>query len=62
MQNESLSLSLSLKYVILKSKMADVLEWPILHHREMSQFFDFQDGSRPPAWIFKIKIFNSLAL
>jgi len=34
---------------------ADALEKPILHHHQISWFFDFQDGGRPPFWIFKIK-------
>jgi len=37
---------------------------PILHHHEISQLFDLQDGGRPTAWIYKIEIeiFNSCVL
>lgn len=31
-------------------------------HHQISRFFYFLDGSRPPSWILKIKIFNSHTL
>ena len=34
----------------------DTLEWPVLQHHEILQFFDFQDGGCPPSWIFEIEI------
>jgi len=33
---------------------------PILHHHKISRFFDFQDGDRPPVWIFKIEILTAV--
>jgi len=40
--------------------MADRLERHVLHHHEILQFFDFQDGGGPPSWKFKIEIFNNV--
>ena len=45
-----------------KWQTANMLERSILHHHEISQLLDFQNGSCPPSWIFKIKIFNSHTL
>ena len=32
----------------------------VLHHHDILQFLDFQDGGSPPSWSFEIEIFNSL--
>jgi len=58
-----LSSALHIKNFILKiNKTADIPERPVLHHHEVLQFFDFQDGSSLPSWNFEIKNFNILAL
>jgi len=38
---------------------ADALERPVLHHHEILQFLDFQDGGCPSSWNFEIEIFKS---
>jgi len=35
---------------------------PVLCHREILQFVDFQDGGCPLSWNFEIEIFNSQSL
>jgi len=42
--------------------MADTLERPVLHHHEVRQFVDFQDGGCPSPWNFEIEIFISQSL
>ena len=37
----------------------DALERPVLHHHEILQFVDFQDGGCSSSWNFEIEIFNS---
>ena len=43
-------------------RTADTLERPVLHHREILQFVDFQDGGCPSSWNFETEIFNSQSL
>jgi len=38
---------------------ADALERPVLHHHEILQFLDFQDGGCPSSWNFEVEIFKS---
>jgi len=54
----------SLKYIARKTnfknprwRTADTLERPVLHHNEILQVFDFQDGA---CWNFEIKILTTL--
>ena len=42
--------------------MGSALETRVLHHHEILQFVDFQDGGSPSSWNFEFEIFSSQSL
>jgi len=45
---------------LVSTKDGGHLNGPILHRREISRVLDFEDGGRPPSWIFETEILTDV--